>query len=152
MQNTHDFSVRAIREKTASLPHTYTGKNCNVSLNSGDIVRTISVNGEAMLFSDMAITLCLSGEAISETNFVSNRIIPGTLELFSPGSLFQVKELIDKSVIAEIKIRLTSSDKSVAQIAEELCFSSSSLMCKFFKSHIGQSPMQYRKYILRHSI
>ena len=299
MQSTHDFSVRAIREKTAPLPQTYTGKNCSVSLNTGDIVRAISVNGEAMLFSDMAITLCLSGEAVSETNFVGNRIIPGTLELFSPGSIFQVKkasddasfigisftpfavkeifqgntpwellthkrdlrvhlpepkailfrhmtevfirllqesgeesessiktagsllayakdcfkdaeigndaeisragllcrrflgllgeargqhhdiswfadnlcvsnhylsvavknatgstvkELIDKSVIAEIKIRLASSDKSVAQIAEELSFASSSLMCKFFKSHIGQSPIQYRKYILRHSI
>ncbi len=298
MQTAHDFSVRAIREKTTSLPQTYTGKNCNVSMNTDDIIRTISANGEAMIFRDMAITLCLSGEAVSEANFVSQRITPGTLELFSPGSVFQVKEvsddasfigisftpfavklifdgktpwelltherdlrvqlsesqallfrqmtevfirllqecgeecessnkmagsllayakeclkdaagsnveisrsrllcrrflellgeaggqhhdiswfagnlcvsnhylsiavkkfsgstvkeLIDKSVIAEIKVRLASSDKSVAQIAEELAFASSSLMCKFFKSHIGQSPMQYRKYILRHSI
>ena len=299
MLTAHDFSVRAIREKTASLPQTYTGKNCNVSMNTGEIVRAISTNGETMLFSDMAITLCLSGEAVSETNFVRHRITPGTLELFSPGSIFQVrevsddasfigisftpfavkeifdgntpwelmtherdlriqlsdthallfrqmtevfirllqkcgedsessirmagsllayakecfkdaeisndaeksragllcrrflvllgeargqhhdiswfadhlcvsnhylsvavkksscstvKELIDKSVLAEIKIRLTASDKSVAQIAEELSFASSSLMCKFFKSHIGQSPMQYRKITLSRRI
>lgn len=299
MHTTHDFSVRAIREKTASLPQNYTGKICNVSMNTGEIVRTISANGETMLFSDMAITLCLSGEAVSETNFVRHRITPGTLELFSPGSVFQVKEvsgdasfigisftpfsvkeifdgntpwelltherdlriqlsesqsllfrqmtevfirllqecgedsessikmagsllayakdcfrdaesgndagisrsgllcrrflellgdargkhhdiswfadklcvsnhylsvsvkkssgstvkeLIDKSVLAEIKIRLTSSDKSVAQIAEELSFASSSLMCKFFKSHISQSPMQYRKSTLSRRI
>lgn len=292
MQNAHDFSVRAIRENIASSPLTFTGKNCSVSMNTGDIIKTVSENGAPMLFSDMAITLCLSGEAVSETNFVSNRIIPGTLELFSPGSIFQVKEvsedasfigisftpfavkeifggntpwellthkrdlrvqlpehkamlfrqmtevfismlhdsgedgecsfkmagsllafakecfknaesepesdisradllcrrflgllgeakgrhhdiawfagklcvsnhylsvaikkssghtvkeLIDKSVIAEIKIRLTSCDKSVAQIAEDLSFASSSLMCNYFKSQIGQSPMRYRK-------
>lgn len=296
IHNAHDFSVRAIRENTASLPQTYTGKNCSVSMNTGEIIKAISANGETMQFSDMAITLCLSGEAVSETNFVCNRIIPGTLELFSPGSIFQVKEvsegtgfigisftpfavkeifegntpwellthkrdlriqlpeskailfrqmtevfismlqdsgedsecsikmagsllafakecfkraegdtesdisrtdllcrrflgllgeakgqhhdigwfagklcvsnhylsvavkkssghtvkeLIDKSVIAEIKIRLTASDKSVAQIAEELSFASSSLMCKYFKSQIGQSPMQYRRNVMR---
>lgn len=292
MQNAHDFSVRAIRENTTSLPRTYTGKNCNISMNTGEIIKAISANGETMFFSDMAITLCLSGEAVSETNFIRNRIIPGTLELFSPGSVFQVKEvsedasfigisftpfavkeifegntpwellthkrdlrtllpeskmmlfqkmaelfigmlqecgedsqssvkmaacllayakecfksaegelescisradllcrrflellgeakgkhhdiswfadrlcvsnhylsvavkkssghtvkeLIDKSVIAEIKIRLSYGDRSVAQIAEELSFASSSLMCNYFKSQIGQSPVQYRK-------
>lgn len=299
MQNAHDFSVRAIRENTASLPSTYTGKNCNISMNTGEIIKAISTNGETMLFSDMAITLCLSGEAVSVTNFVRNRITPGTLELFSPGSVFQVKEvsedasfigisftpfavkeifdgntpwellthkrdlrvllsesktmmfrniteifismlqecgedsqssikmagsllsyakdcfknaisdieagisranllcrrflellgdakgrhhdigwfadklcvsnhylsvavkkssgstvkeLIDKSVIAEIKIRLSYGEQSVTQIAEDLSFASSSLMCNYFKSQIGQSPMQYRKNILRHSI
>lgn len=299
MHIAHDFSVRAIRENTASLPRTYTGKNCNISMNTGEIVKAISTNGETMLFSDMAITLCLSGEAVSETNFVRNRIIPGTLELFSPGSVFQVKEvsedasfigmsftpfavkeifegntpwellthkrdlrillpesktvlfqnmtevfismlqecgedsqssirmagsllayakdcfknidgdtesgisranllcrrflellgeakgrhhdigwfadklcvsnhylsvaikkssgstvkeLIDKSVIAEIKIRLSYSNLSVAQIAEDLSFASSSLMCNYFKSQIGQSPMQFRKQIHRHII
>ena len=55
------------------------------------------------------------------------------------------KELIDKSVTAEIKVRLIYGDNSVAQIASELEFGSSSLLCKYFKAQTGLTPLQYRK-------
>ena len=51
----------------------------------------------------------------------------------------------DKSVTAEIKVRLIYGDNSVAQIASELEFGSSSLLCKYFKAQTGLTPLQYRK-------
>ena len=287
-----DFSVQSIKEKIISLPDTFYGEACNISFSAADIIRNASRPDEPVLFKDMGLSLCISGEIESETNLGRNRIAPGTMELFSPGTIYQLislsndcriigmaftpfvvkeifdgntpwellehrkdirvqlskeesetlqqmsalylkllqscgehsqsaqkmgacilsfakerferlsaqqetnaprgsllcrrfvaqigqaagrhrdigwfadklcvskhylcvavkksggrtpKELIDKSVIAEIKVRLIYGSQSVAQIASELEFGSSSLLCKYFKAQTGLTPLQYRK-------
>ena len=54
------------------------------------------------------------------------------------------KEWIDRALVAHIKIDLKHSDKSVAQIADEMNFPNPSFFCKYFKRLTGQTPMEYK--------
>lgn len=54
------------------------------------------------------------------------------------------KEWIDDYVIIEIKLLLRSTSLSIQEIAYEINFANQSFLCKYFKSHTGLSPMQYR--------
>jgi AraC-like DNA-binding protein len=53
-------------------------------------------------------------------------------------------ELIDEMVIAEAKILLSNSAASVGRIADELHFSDQFFFSKFFKSHTGLTPSEYK--------
>ena len=55
------------------------------------------------------------------------------------------KELIDKSVILEIKMMLQSTDLSVQEIAHRLHFPDQSYLGRYFKKHTGVSPTGYRR-------
>lgn len=48
-------------------------------------------------------------------------------------------------LMREAKFQLRSTDKSVTQIAEELNFPNSSFFARFFRKHIGVTPLQFRK-------
>lgn len=54
-------------------------------------------------------------------------------------------ELIDDFVILEAKNLLRYSDCPIKEIVYRLNFSNSSVFYKFFKSHTGMTPSQYRK-------
>lgn len=64
-----------------------------------------------------------------------------------------VKAVTDKTVhfwlanflIREAKLQLRSTDKSITRIAEELHFPNSSFFARFFRRHVGMSPLRYRK-------
>lgn len=56
-----------------------------------------------------------------------------------------VLEWIHFVSIASAKILLQNSNKTIAEIAEELNFSSPSFFCRLFKAHTKKSPMEYRK-------
>lgn len=47
--------------------------------------------------------------------------------------------------IAAIKVLLKSSDKTIGQISDELNFSDTSVLCRFFKKHTGMTPKGYRE-------
>jgi len=53
--------------------------------------------------------------------------------------------LIDEAIVAEAKLLLHTSAKSMAAVAEELHFSDQAAFCKFFKRHSGLSPSIFRK-------
>lgn len=55
------------------------------------------------------------------------------------------KALIDKHILIRLRVELKYSNKSMAQIADELHFSSVSALGKFFKRHMGITPMEYCK-------
>lgn len=55
------------------------------------------------------------------------------------------KELIDKSVILEIKMMLQSTDLSVQEIAYRLHFPDQSYLGRYFKKRTGVSPTGYRR-------
>lgn len=54
------------------------------------------------------------------------------------------KAILDKHIVQEIKVLLTSSGWSVQQIAEKLRFPDQSYLGRYFKRHTGLSPMKYR--------
>ena len=95
IQHLDKFSVETIREMRSALPDTYYGQSCNISFNTAEILRFSKQFGEPMYFADMGIALCCEGEALSETNLVTNKITAGTLELFCPGSIYQLKAISD---------------------------------------------------------
>ena len=54
------------------------------------------------------------------------------------------KEWIDRALIEHIKIELKHTDKSVAQISEEMDFPNPSFFSKFFKRLADKTPLEYR--------
>jgi len=54
-------------------------------------------------------------------------------------------EWIDKYVVAELRVMLRNTTKSIKQIAFELNFPNQSFLGKYFKDHVGMSPSEYRK-------
>lgn len=52
---------------------------------------------------------------------------------------------IDDALITEAKILLKAPNTTVQQVADQLNFSDQSTFGKFFKKHIGVSPIEYRK-------
>jgi len=55
------------------------------------------------------------------------------------------KEWIERSVIAEAKVRLKNSDMLTYQISDELNFPNVSFFCKFFKRLTGMTPLEYQR-------
>ncbi|MDH6358171.1 helix-turn-helix domain-containing protein [Parabacteroides sp. PF5-9] len=54
-------------------------------------------------------------------------------------------EWINEAVLVEAKILLKSPNITIQQIADELNFSDQSTFGKFFKKHVGVSPLEYRR-------
>jgi len=55
------------------------------------------------------------------------------------------KGMIDKQIILEIKIILSTTDASLKMIAEQMNFEDTSYMCRFFRRHTGMSMLDFRK-------
>lgn len=55
------------------------------------------------------------------------------------------KEMIDRQLMMEIKALLTTTNLTVKEIADKYCFESASYLGRFFKKHMGMTPMEYRK-------
>ena len=54
------------------------------------------------------------------------------------------KQWIDKSLIACLQAELRHSDKTLAQLADEINFPNTSFLCKYFKRLTTLSPLAYR--------
>lgn len=54
------------------------------------------------------------------------------------------KSIIDRHVILEIKALLKSTNLSIQEISNKLCFPDQSFFGRYFKKHTGISPLQYR--------
>lgn len=72
---------------------------------------------------------------------ISTRYLSTIVRCVSRGS---AKELIDSSVVLEIKMMLQSTDLSVQEIAYRMRFPDQSYLGRFFKKHTGESPTEYR--------
>ncbi|MBQ3360807.1 MAG: helix-turn-helix domain-containing protein, partial [Bacteroidaceae bacterium] len=51
---------------------------------------------------------------------------------------------IDRALIEHIKIELKHTDKSIAQISDEMDFPNPSFFSKFFKRLADKTPLEYR--------
>ena len=75
--------------------------------------------------------LCITAKYLSETvKQVSHR---------TPN------EWIDNDVVMELRVQLRNSTKSIKEIAHDMNFPNQSFLGKYFKEHVGMSPMNYRK-------
>ena len=54
-------------------------------------------------------------------------------------------EWIDNYVVLEIRLQLKNTNKRIREIANDLHFPNQSFLGKFFKEHVGMSPLKYRK-------
>ena len=54
------------------------------------------------------------------------------------------KEWIDRALVEHIKIQLKHTDKTIAQVADEMNFATTSFFSKFFKRLTDQTPLEYR--------
>lgn len=54
------------------------------------------------------------------------------------------KDWLDRALITRIKIELRHTDKSAAQIAEEMHFANPSFFSKYFRRLTGMTPMDYK--------
>ena len=75
--------------------------------------------------------LCISPKYLSETVKAVSKRTPN--------------EWIDSYVVMEIRMLLSSTSKSIKEIAQQLNFSNQSFLGKYFKEHTGMSPSEYRK-------
>ena len=75
--------------------------------------------------------LCISPKYLSETIKAVSKRTPN--------------EWIYNYVTLEIRINLKNTSKTIKEIAQELNFPSQSFLGKFFKEHVGLSPLAYRK-------
>ena len=65
--------------------------------------------------------------------------------LFKEATGISLTEYIAARRMHQAVLLLTSTDKPVAQIAEEIGITNCSYFCKLFKSRMGATPHQYRK-------
>jgi AraC-like DNA-binding protein len=54
-------------------------------------------------------------------------------------------EWIDNYVLAELRVQLKNTTKSIKQITEEMNFPNQSFLGKYFREHVGMSPSAYRR-------
>ena len=54
-------------------------------------------------------------------------------------------EWIDKYVVLEMCLLLRNTSKSIKELAAHMNFPSQSFFGKYFKEHVGMTPMSYRK-------
>ncbi len=74
--------------------------------------------------------------------FVSTKYLSQVVREVTGESVFA---WINKAVIIGIKRKLSSSDLSISQIADEFNFSNPSFFGRYFKKHTGMTPGKYRK-------
>ena len=55
------------------------------------------------------------------------------------------KQLIDEYVIMQLKLSLRHTNDSIRQIASSYNFTDDSLLIRYFRSHTGMTPVQYRR-------
>lgn len=103
-QHPQEFSVQSIKQKVASLPDTYYGEECNVSLRSSSITKQSASDGEPMRFDNFGISYCYSGHISSEINLSPQTAGAGDFELFFPGSIYRLKEISEDCELIGIAI------------------------------------------------
>lgn len=73
--------------------------------------------------------------------FITSKYLSGVLKKITGRSL---NTWIDGAVVIAAKILLKSSEQTVLQISEELNFPNPSFFGRFFKQHVGMTPLEYR--------
>ena len=54
------------------------------------------------------------------------------------------KRIIDEYIVLQLKLAMRTSKRSLKQIAADFHFSDQSALTRYFRTHVGMSPQQYR--------
>ena len=57
---------------------------------------------------------------------------------------FPPKRIIDEYIVLRLKLAMRTSKRSLKQIAADFHFSDQSALTRYFRTHVGMSPQQYR--------
>jgi AraC-like DNA-binding protein len=96
-----------------------------------EFVNTVSANPDKREVAYFAERLCITPKYLSA--------------IVADGTSFTAKEFIDRSAISTIKQLLRTTDLSVKQIAEQLNFSGSGNLCRFFKTNTGITISDFKR-------
>jgi AraC-like DNA-binding protein len=75
--------------------------------------------------------MCITPKYLSETVKQVSRRTPN--------------DWIDNYVVTELRVQLKNTTKSIKEIARDMNFPNQSFLGKYFKEHVGMSPMNYRR-------
>lgn len=59
------------------------------------------------------------------------------------------KDTIDQYVITQLSNDLRMTNKTIEELALEFNFIESSMLCRYFKKHIGMTPKEYREQMIK---
>ena len=108
-----------------------------------------TISSTRRLFHKFCQLLCENCRTHHDVKFYADKlcITPYYLSKVTD-QIFKVspKELIDRQLIMEIKALLTTTDLTVKEIADRYCFESASYMGRYFRRHMGMTPLDYRKH------
>ncbi len=104
VQHPKEFSAQSIRRRVFSLPDTYYGEECNISLQSSSITRRSASDGEPLRFDNIGISFCGGGHISSEINLSPQTVSAGDFELFFPGSICRLNEISEDCELIGIAI------------------------------------------------
>ena len=57
---------------------------------------------------------------------------------------FPPKHIIDEYIVLRLKLAMRTSKRSLKQIAADFHFPDQSALTRYFRTHVGMSPQQYR--------
>lgn len=107
-----------------------------------------TISSSRRLFNKFCQLLCENCRTHHDVKFYADKlcITPYYLSKIT-FRIFQVspKELIDRQLVMEIKALLTTTDLTVKEIADRYCFESASYLGRYFRRHVGMTPLAYRE-------
>lgn len=113
-----------------------------------DIRDMKTISSSRRLFNKFCQLLCENCRTHHDVKFYADKlcITPYYLSRIT-FRIFQVspKELIDRQLVMEIKALLTTTDLTVKEIADRYCFESASYLGRYFRRHVGMTPLDYRE-------
>lgn len=141
---THFFQKEVIQ--TTFIGYLLELANIFVSKKEGLIVPTLSRKEELFeQFLELLFKHCKEAHVVTfyaEKLFITPQYLSLILKELTGKS---ANKWIDDALIVEAKILLKAPQATVQQVADILHFSDQSTFGKFFKKHMGISPMEYRK-------
>lgn len=109
-------------------------------------IKTIS--SSRRLFNQFCQLLCENCRSHHDVKFYADKlcITPYYLSKVTD-HVFSVspKELINRQLLMEIKALLTTTDLTIKEIADRYCFESASYLGRYFRRHVGMTPLDYRR-------
>lgn len=137
-----DYNRQVAGSLLAALMHLYDG-----AYRRHTAVVQASQSREQTLFDHFIYLVNQYATSEHQINFYADKMCLTTRYLgtvIRQASGTTAKQWIDRAIITRVKIELRHSDKSVAQIAEEMNFPTPSFFCKYFKRFTGMTPLEYK--------
>ena len=152
------FQVFQSLQRTIVNPHLYKSEMIKYQLNIcllmlAELISGHEVNTHDLKYKDNILRIFLH---LASRHFRKERQLQFYADRMNVSTTYlsrTIKELTGNTVFGylsnflynEISIQLKTTDKTISEIADDLCFSDQSALTNFFRSKAGCSPLSYRK-------